>query len=505
VVGYEGNKLFYLAFLTRGNILFFCEYSLNFFIMEDFKKDVRFDKKLVIIGGGFIGQGVLPLIFKHIDIRPEQISIITADDRGRETAEYYGIPFTINPLSKTNYKEILDAVLERGDFLLNLSSDISSQLVVDYCAEKSILYLDTCIDSWLGESTNPELSVSDRSLYKLREEILGLKTRYGKQSTTAVLAHGANPGIVSHLVKQALLNIAKDTGKDVEIPKTREAWANLARELGIKTIHVAERDTQIPAQRKQKGEFVNTWSIDGFVGEGIQPAELGWGSHEKSLPSDGMRHTFGDQSAIYLNRPGASVRVRTWLPLAGPKIGYLITHNEAISLASYFSIGSGENPEYRPTVHYAYHPCDDAVLSMTELEENNWKIQEKKRSITDEIVSGIDELGVLLIGNEKGVYWFGSRLDIHEARNLALYNSATSIQVASGVVAGMVWAMRHPESGIVEAEEMDFDEVLTIAGPYWGELVGEYSDWNPTIGRNSLYPEDIDTEDPWQFKNFRVM
>ncbi|PIV86623.1 MAG: homospermidine synthase, partial [Candidatus Moranbacteria bacterium CG17_big_fil_post_rev_8_21_14_2_50_41_107] len=51
--------------------------------MEDFKKDVRFDKKLVIIGGGFIGQGVLPLIFKHIDIRPEQISIITADDRGR--------------------------------------------------------------------------------------------------------------------------------------------------------------------------------------------------------------------------------------------------------------------------------------------------------------------------------------------------------------------------------------------------------------------------------------
>ncbi len=473
--------------------------------MEDFRKDVRFDNKLIIIGGGFIGQGVLPLIFKHIDIKPEQISIITADERGKETAEYYNISFTINPLSKINYKEVLDPVLSRGDFLLNLSSDISSRIIVDYCAERGILYLDTCIDSWLGESTDSTLSVSDRSLYKLREEMIDLKAKYGEQGTTAVLAHGANPGIVSHLVKQALLNIAKDTGKDVHIPQTREEWARLAQELDIKTIHIAERDTQIPTERKRKGEFVNTWSIDGFVGEGIQPAELGWGSHEKSLPADAMRHTFGDQSAIYLNRPGASVRVRTWLPLAGPQIGYLITHNEAISLASYFSIGSGENPEYRPTVHYAYHPCDDAVLSMTELEERNWKIQEHQRSITDEIVSGIDELGVLLIGNEKGVYWYGSRLDIHTARNLAPYNSATSIQVAAGVVAGMIWAMRHPESGIVEAEEMNFDEVLAIAGPYWGELVGEYSDWKPTTERNSLYPEDIDIEDPWQFKNFRVL
>ncbi|MDD2766262.1 MAG: saccharopine dehydrogenase NADP-binding domain-containing protein [Candidatus Moranbacteria bacterium] len=472
---------------------------------QDFKKDVRFDKKMLIIGGGFIGQGVLPLILKHIDIKPEQISIITADERGKETAAYYGIPFSINPISKENYREVLDPLLSPGDFLLNLSSDIESTLIVDFCSERGILYLDTCIDSWLGESTNPALSVSQRSLYKLREQAIKLKEKWGNTNATSVLAHGANPGIVSHLVKQALLNIAKDEGRDVVIPQTREEWARLSQSLGIRAIHVAERDTQIPTERKKVGEFINTWSIDGLVGEGLQPAELGWGSHEKHLPVDGSRHTFGDQSAIYLNKPGASVRVRTWLPLAGPQIGYLITHNEAISLASYLTLGTGENPEYRPTVHYAYHPCDDAVLSITELEESNWKIQEQKRSITDEIVSGIDELGVLLIGNKQGVYWFGSRLDIHTARQLAPYNSATSLQVAAGVVAGMIWAMRHPESGIVEAEEMDFREVLDIASPYWGELVGEYSDWDPTIGRNTLFPEDIDTEDPWQFKNFRVV
>jgi homospermidine synthase len=471
----------------------------------DTQNDVKFEKRLVILGCGFIGQGVLPLIFKHIDIEPEQILIVTSDDRGRAVAKHYNVEFEISPISPENYRSVFDSVLEEGDFLLNLSSDVESNQLIDYCSERKILYLDTCIDSWLGESLDDTLSVSRRSLYALREQAIQRRKKWGETGTTAVLAHGANPGIVSHLVKQALVNMAHDAGMNINKPQTREEWARLAQSLNIKAIHIAERDTQIPAQRKVPGEFVNTWSIDGLVGEGMQPAELGWGSHEKELPADGARHEFGDQSAIYLNKPGATVRVRTWLPLAGPQIGFLITHNEAISIASYLTIGSGTNPEYRPTVHYAYHPCDDAILSIQEYQEHNWSLQEKQRPITDEIISGIDELGVLLIGNTRGIYWFGSRLSISEARKIAPFNSATSLQVVGGVISGIVWAMRHPERGIVEAEEMDFEEVLEIGKLYWGELVGEYSDWNPITGRNTLFPEDIDEEDPWQFKNFRVI
>ena len=52
----------------------------------------------------------------------------------------------------------------------------------------------------------------------------------------------------------------------------------------MRAIHIAERDTQVQDVPKKIGEFVNTWSIDGFIGEGCQPAELGWGTHEKELP-----------------------------------------------------------------------------------------------------------------------------------------------------------------------------------------------------------------------------
>ena len=58
-----------------------------------------------------------------------------------------------------------------------------------------------------------------------------------------------------------------------------------AQRLGVKGIHIAERDTQRARDPKPRGMFVNTWSVEGFVSEGLQPAELGWGTHEKALPA----------------------------------------------------------------------------------------------------------------------------------------------------------------------------------------------------------------------------
>jgi homospermidine synthase len=109
------------------------------------------------------------------------------------------------------------------------------------------------------------------------------------------------------------------------------------------------------------------------------------------------------------------------------------------------------------------------------------------------------------MGHAKGAYWFGSRLSIHHARLLAPHNNATSLQVTTSVLAGMIWAIRHPDRGIVEPEDMDFAQILAVCRPYLGELVGIYTDWTPLENRGALFPEDLDTADPWQFKNFRVL
>ena len=75
--------------------------------------------------------------------------------------------------------------------------------------------------------------------------------------------------MVSWLVKQALINIAKDTGFPLEKePTTKKEWALLMKDLGVKGVHIAERDTQRSNQLKPENEFWNTWSCEAFMGEG---------------------------------------------------------------------------------------------------------------------------------------------------------------------------------------------------------------------------------------------
>lgn len=463
----------------------------------------QFHGRIVILGFGSIGQAMLPLLFRHIGIEAGRVTIVSRSPDKSGIAKKYGVAFIAQPLAEGNYETVLEPLLEAGDFLLNLSVDVSSLALIRFCRQRGALYLDTCIEPWPGRYTDPAATPSQRSNYALREEILAY--RLDKRSgPTAVVTHGANPGLASIFVKRALQNIAADNDLKVEPPTCYEEWAALARQLDIRVIHIAERDTQISNRRKQRDEFVNTWSVAGFLSEGLQPAELGWGTHERHFPEDGGRHGFGCDAAIYLTRPGIATRVRSWTPLEGSYHGFLVTHGESISIADHLTLRENGNVVYRPTVHYAYHPCDDAVLSLHEIAGKNWRQQRDRRIMREEITEGIDELGVLLMGNGKGVYWYGSRLDIAEARKLAPHNTATSLQVVAGVLGGMVWAMRNPDAGPVEPDDVDHALVLEIAAPYLGELVGIYGDWTPLRDRSPLFPEMRDEDDPWQFVNFRV-
>ena len=468
------------------------------------KKHVAFPGRLVIVGFGSIGQGVLPLLLRHLEIAADRITIITAEPRGHDVAAEYGIRFIQTALTRGNYRALLEPRLGKDDFLLNVSVDVSSVALIELCQERGALYLDTCIEPWPGGYTDRSLPPSARSNYALRESALALRGRHPR-GPTAVLTHGANPGLVSHFVKQALIDLARNAGLKDRDWATRADWAHLAETLGVKAIHIAERDTQVSTVPKKPGEFVNTWSIDGFVSEGSQPAELGWGTHERHFPPDGRRHDFGSGAAIYLLRPGAVTRVRSWTPLEGSYHGFLITHGESISIADYLTVSEGDTVRHRPTCHYAYHPCDDAVLSLHEFAGKNFQLQQHKRLMMEEIAEGIDELGVLLMGQAKGVYWYGSRLSTTEARRVAPHNNATSLQVTAAVLGGMIWAIERPRQGIVEPEEMDFERVLQIARPYLGDVLGVYGDWTPLDDRERLFPEDLDRDDPWQFKNIRVV
>lgn len=468
---------------------------------------------VVMIGFGSIGRGTLPLIERHFKYDRERMVVI--DPHPETDAAGFlgekGIRFIQEAITPDNYRDLLGPLLTAGEgqgFCVNLSVDTSSLDLMKFCRELDVLYIDTVVEPWLGFYFDESAEMAARTNYALRETVQREK-RANPGGTTAVSCCGANPGMVSWFVKQALIDIADATGLDYEEPAAsdRDRWAALMRDAGIKGIHIAERDTQRAKKPKPFNAFWNTWSVEGFISEGLQPAELGWGTHEKWRPENAHDQTDdGCRSAIFLAQPGANTRVHTWCPTPGPQYGFLVTHNESVSIADYFTVrDSSGKVTYRPTCHYAYHPANDAVLSLHEMFGAAGKAQPVQHVLEEnEIVDGIDELGVLLYGHGKNAYWYGSQLSVEETRELAPYQNATGLQVTSAVLAGMVWALENPDSGIVETDEMDFRRCLEVQLPYLGPVKGYYTDWTPLDGRETLFDEDLDHSDPWQFRNILV-
>ncbi len=460
----------------------------------------RIDGPIVMIGFGSIGKGTWPLIERHFDYDADKFVVIEPNAANHTFLRQHNLRYLDVALTPENYRDVLSGLFPDGiGFCVNLSVDTSSLDIMKACRELGVLYIDTVVEPWDGFYFGTGDNAA-RTNYALRQAVRDEKARQ-PGGPTAVSCCGANPGMVSWFVKEALLTLARDTGRDGEAPTDRAGWAALMQGLGVKGVHIAERDTQARRVPRPRDTFVNTWSVEGFIAEGFQPAELGWGTHETWFPENGFRHETGCQAGIWINRPGAITRVHSWCPTPGPQFGFLVTHNEAISIADYYTVGSGAEPEFRPTCHYAYHPCDDAVLSLHEMFGSGRQQKVHHILTEDEIVEGIDELGVLLFGHEKNALWFGSRLSNGEARELAPYQNATGLQVTSAVLAGMVWALENPEAGIVETDEMDHVRCLAVQRPYLGPVEAHYTDWTPLQDRWQQFPEDIDESDPWQFRN----
>ena len=243
----------------------------------------------------------------------------------------------------------------------------------------------------------------------------------------------------------------------------------LAQALGVKVIHIAERDTQITNIPRRPGEIVNTWSVSGLFEEGIAPTEIGWGTHETG--SGGWKFDEGPQNQIILPRCGIDTWVRSWVP-SGPIHGMVIRHGEAFTMSEHLTLKDPLTglPIYRPTVHYAYQPCDSAVASILELQASGYEMGFDERILNQEITAGQDELGVLLMGHPYGAWWTGSVMSIEEARAINPYQSATTMQVAASVVAATRWMMMEPEQGVKVPDDLPFNKILSYANPYLGTL-----------------------------------
>lgn len=472
----------------------------------------RFENRVLVLGAGSVSQCVLPLLIEHL-VDAKQITIADMRDNRQRVSEAIakGATYVQEQLTRENMDQFLSKYLSAGDFLLDLAWNIDVNDILGWAHDHGVIYLNTSLEEWDPYSAAVSRNPTERTLYWRHMKLRKLTDTWNGKGPTAIVEHGANPGLVSHLTKKSLFDIATRAIKDgkaaagVSEALAVENFPVLAQKLGVKVIHIAERDTQVSDKPKLLNEFVNTWSVEGFYEEGIAPAELGWGTHEKTLPVNAYQHESGPKNQICIAQPGATTWVRSWVPKM-ETTGMLVRHGEAFTISDHLTVWDGDKAIYRPTVHYAYCPTDAAIASMRELEMQQWSITPNQRIMNEEIIDGEDRLGVLLMGHPYKSWWTGSLLSIHDSRKLIPKQSATTVQVASAVYAAVAWAMANPNAGYRVPDDLPWREVLEFAEKYWGGYYSEPADWDPLMHRNDLYKgwnnRKYDETDPWQFGNF---
>jgi len=477
-----------------------------------------FPHRVLFLGFGSVAECTLPIFFRHVECPPRNVTVMDFEDRAGKLREWRrkGVTFVRNKVTPENLGSLLGTHVSRGDLVVDLAWNIDAGEILQWCHDHGVLYINTSTEVWdpyAARGTPP----TERTLYCRH---MGLRQRiatWTEPGPTAVLEHGANPGLISHFTKQGLIDIAEAAlaegtvaGAAAETVRgllSSRSFAGLARALGVKVIHVSERDTQVTGVPKAVDEFVNTWSIEGFREEGTTTAEMGWGTHERWLPPLAFEHASGPRNQICLARMGMNTWVRSWVP-SGPIVGMVIRHGEAFTLSERLTVEEGGTAVYRPTVHYAYCPCDAAIASLTELKGAGYRLQSRLRILADEITSGSDALGALLMGHPFTSWWIGSDLGIDECRRLLPHQNATTMQVAISVVAAVQWMIANPALGVRVPEDLPHDFVLDVARPYLGNFISTRSDWTPlkdlAPAFDGFAPNHFDLSDPWQFKNFLV-
>ncbi len=232
-----------------------------------------FDGRILMLGCGSVGQCTLPLVRRHIDMPAERITVLDFEDvrpKIKDSLEA-GVRFRQARLAQGNYTSMLSELVGPGDIIIDLSWNVETFDLLAWCGAHDVRYINTSLEEWDPYGDIENKSPYERSLYSRQMRVRLLKNRLNsqsKRSPTAIMDHGANPGLVSHFTKRALLDIASTLLEErgplaagVESAALEKliveaegqvdgSFARLSRATGTKVIHISERDTQVSSQPK---------------------------------------------------------------------------------------------------------------------------------------------------------------------------------------------------------------------------------------------------------------
>ncbi len=461
---------------------------------------IEFDGTIVQFGFGAVGKSFFEKVSKEIKFDKTKYFVIS-----RNKLEYtYFLElggqvgnFITAEITKNNYQKIFSEYLKEGDLLIDFADTVGTRDFTEWCANKNIMYLNTGETDW------------EDNWYSIFEENIkknDLRSKISKDNSVnkhpIVLHHGNNPGLVSHFVKAGLEYIVKKQfKKDKYLNQllNENKFNVLAQELDLQEIHVNDNDYQEVKDDFDEKILYSTWSADSFFFELLSEATANIGTNENIDYQDKCnmidnKNGFLEFKDIAIDKVG-----KTYYP-NGFFEGFLVPHEETITIAKSLEVKQYDAITYRPTVIFLYSPCDAAVKYLKTARVNNYlnndpskpqdvnnpngtsiirgfKYPDKAEIVYKENIKfGTEYVGVLLLGSKFDPVWVGNRIEksfLYKDKKSSFWQTPTITPVSMSALAACCWMIENKDKpGIYFPDDIpDYNKIINFAEKYISKTI----------------------------------
>lgn len=460
---------------------------------------ITFDKRIVQFGFGAVGKSFYEKVKKEIKFDEYKYFVITREDTEFEAYINLGgisTNFIIADINRENWKEIFSKYLSEGDLLIDFADSVGTRDFCEWCAENNIMYLNTgetdWSDHWYSIFEENDKKSELKEIYKEKKN----KNKY-----PIILQHGNNPGLVSHFVKAGLDHIVHTQfkkNKELKHLSKEGQYNKIAQKLGVQMIHVNDIDLQ-----EVKGEFkedllINPWCVDSFWFEMLSEATFDVGTQEKTDKIDAK--SYNQQKGYFeFKQLAADTQCRTYYP-SGEFAGYMVPHEETITIAKSLEVKENDEVVYRPSVMFLYSPCEYATRYLKQAKVNDYLNPDENKPMDcesingksiirgyiypnnweilypEKINSGTEYVGVLILGDKFDPVWVGNRIErsfLTKDKKCSYWQTPTITPVSMSALAGVCWMLKNQDKGGIYFPDdiKDYKQILKTAEKYISKTI----------------------------------
>ena len=461
---------------------------------------IKYSGKIVQFGFGAVGKSFFEKVSKEINFNENNYIIITKDQYEFEAYINLGgisSNFFVFDVNKNNFEEIFKKFLNSGDLLIDFADTVGTKDICRWCCENNIMYLNT------GEADWPENWYSIFTENILKRE---MKNKYQEDKRhnkyPIILQHGNNPGLVSHFTKAAIEYIIhKQFKKSKKLKRLlkENKFNEIAKILGIRMIHVNDIDLQKIREDYKEDKLISTWCVDSFFFELLSEATQNIGTHEKMDNKNEYRLLDIERGFLEYKKIAADMKCRTYYP-NGSFEGYLVPHEETITIANSLEVVEDNKTIYRPSVMFIYSPCDLAKEYLSHAKVNSYPDPDPKKPLDceseteqnivrgylypkeseivyqEKIKEGTEYVGVLLLGDNFDPVWVGNRIEmpyLYKNKKDSYWQTPTITPVSMSALAAVCWMLKNKDKGGIYFPDdiPDYKYILKIAEKYISKTI----------------------------------